>query len=61
MARKLTQFTITESGEDYLLHIEDDAGETIEFTATYDQLDVLVEAIDQHLDADAEEMDEVED
>ncbi|MBV8973238.1 MAG: hypothetical protein JO290_13215 [Sphingomonadaceae bacterium] len=61
MPRKLTQFTITEAGDDYLLHIEDDAGETIEFTATYDQLDVLVEAIDRHLDADAEEMDEVED
>ncbi len=61
MPRKLTQFNITESGDDYLLHIEDDAGETIEFVATYDQLDVLVEAIDQHLDADAEEMDEVED
>ena len=61
MPKKLSQFTISEAGEDYLLHIEDDAGEVIEFTATYDQLDVLVEAIDQHLDEDAEEMDEVED
>jgi hypothetical protein len=61
MARKLTQFTIAEDGEDYLLHIEDDAGETISFSATYDQLDVIVEAIDRHLDEDAEEMDEVED
>lgn len=61
MARKLTKFTISEDGEDYLLHIEDDGGETIEFSATYDQLDLLVEAIDQHLDEDAEEMDEVED
>ncbi len=40
MARKLTKFTISEDGEDYLLHIEDDGGETIQFTATYDQLDV---------------------
>ena len=61
MARKLTKFTITEAGDDYALHIEDDAGETIEFTATYDQLDLLVEEIDRHLDEDAEEMDEVED
>ena len=61
MAKKLTKFTITEDGDDYRLHIEDDAGETIEFTATYDQLDVLVEEIDRHLDEDAEEMDEVED
>lgn len=61
MPKTLTNFTITESGEDYLLHIEDDAGETIEFTATYDQLDLLVETIDAHLDEDAEEMDEVDD
>ncbi len=61
MARKLTKFTISEDGEDYLLHIEDDGGETIAFTATYDQLDVIVEAIDAHLDADSEELDEVED
>lgn len=61
MARTLSKFTITEAGEDYMLHIEDDSGETIEITATYDQLDLLVEAIDQHLDEDAEEMDEVED
>lgn len=61
MARNLANFTITESGDDYLLHIEDDAGEKIEITATYDQLDLLVEAIDAHLDEDAEEMDEVED
>ena len=59
MARTLTKFTITEAGDDYSLHIEDDAGETIEFTATYDQLDLLVEEIDRHLDEDAEEMDEV--
>jgi hypothetical protein len=61
MARKLTKFTISEDGEDYLLHIEDDGGETIEFAATYDQLDVIVEAIDRHLDEDSDELDEVED
>ncbi len=61
MPKTLSKFTITEAGDDYLLHIEDDAGETIEFTATYDQLDLLVETIDAHLDEDAEEMDEVED
>jgi hypothetical protein len=60
MARTLANFTITVSGDDYLLHLEDAAGETIEITATYDQLDLLVEAIDAHLDEDAEEMDEVE-
>ena len=61
MARKLTKFTISENGEDYTLHIEDDGGETIEFTATYDQLDRIVEAIDAHLDDDSEKLDEIDD
>lgn len=61
MARTLARFSITEAGDDYLLHIEDDNGDTFEITATYDQLDVIVEAIDEHLDEDAEELDEVND
>lgn len=61
MARTLARFSISESGEDYLLHIEDDGGEMFEITATYDQLDLIVEAIDEHLDEDAEELDEVDD
>lgn len=60
MARALAKFTITEAGDDYMLHIEDEAGETIEMTATYDQLDLIVESIDEHLDEDSEELDEVE-
>ena len=60
MTRKLTQFTVADDGVDYLLHIEDDAGEMVSFSATYDQLDVIVEAIDRHLDEDAEQMDEAE-
>ena len=60
MARNLAHFTITEAGEDYLIKIEDDAGEVLEITATYEQLDLIVETIDDHLDEDAEELDEVE-
>ena len=60
MARTLARFSISESGDDYLLHIEDDSGETFEITATYDQLDLIVEAIDEHLDEDADELDEVD-
>lgn len=58
MARTLAKFTITEAGEDYMLYIEDDSGETIAMTATYDQLDVIVESIDAHLDDDADELDD---
>ena len=61
MARTLSRFTITEDGEDYLLHIEDDSGETLEISATYEQLDVIAEALIEHLDADEDEMEIDED
>ena len=60
MARTLERFTITEDGEDYLLHIEDDSGETLEISANYEQLDIIAEALIEHLDADDEEL-EVDD
>jgi len=52
MAKALAQFSITRTGEDYLLTIEDQDGETIELTAAYDQLDLITEAIEDRLDAD---------
>ena len=67
MARTLAQFTITpDSDGDYTLHLEDDDGETIEFTASYEQLDLVVEAIEDVLesveeDALAADEDDVED
>ena len=63
MAKALTQFTIVRTGEDYLLTIEDQDGETVELTLDYDQLDLITEAIEEQLDADEEEAlepDEVE-
>lgn len=55
MARTLSQFTVSKSGEDYLIRIESDGGETAEFSATYEQLDLISEGIDAQLDADEEE------
>ncbi len=60
MARLLSRFTITEDGENYLLSIEDDGGDTLELSATYEQLDVIAEALIEHLDADEDEL-EVDD
>lgn len=60
MARMLSRFTIAEDGENYLLTIEDDGGETLELNATYEQLDVIAEALIEHLDADEDEL-EVDD
>ena len=50
--KTLTQFRVEGSGDAYQIHIEDDAGETIEFTATRDQLDVIVDSLDSLLDED---------
>ena len=62
MARTLAQFSITpDSDGDYTLHLEDDDGETIEFTASYEQLDLIVEAIEEQLDSDEEDALEVDD
>ncbi|MEO6093179.1 MAG: hypothetical protein ABIT04_13290 [Novosphingobium sp.] len=55
MAKALAQFSITRKGEDYLLSIEDQNGETLELTADYDQLDLITETIEQQLDADEED------
>lgn len=62
MARTLSQFTITPDGNgDYVLSLEDDDGETVDFTASFDQLDLITEAIDDVLDEDEDDMLSVDD
>jgi len=62
MAQTLARFTITKAIDDsFMLHIEDDTGTTLELEASYDQLDLIVEAIDEQLSADVDDHDEVED
>ncbi len=56
MAKLLAQFTIARSADgDYLLSIETDDGETLELEASYEQLDLMVETIEEQLDSDEEE------
>jgi hypothetical protein len=52
MAKTLSSFTIEPKGDDYLLLIEDEDGETMEMSATLEQLDLLGEAIDELLEKD---------
>ena len=54
MAKTLERFTITRAADDYLLTIEDDAGDTIELTVSFDQLDLITEELDRALDEDEE-------
>ncbi|TRW14758.1 hypothetical protein [Glacieibacterium frigidum] len=57
----LARFNIeAQDDEQFLLRIEGDDGNTVELTATYDQLDLIAEAIEEHLDEDFEDADVVE-
>jgi enolase len=60
MAKALSRFTIEPGDDGYTLHIEDDGGETLELTATAEQLDIIAEAIEDQLEEDVEEIDVAE-
>ncbi len=50
--KTLTQFRVEGSGDTFQMHIEDDAGEQIEFAVTREQLDVIVDSLDDLLGED---------
>lgn len=54
-AKELATFSIVRKGEDYRITIEDANGDTVEYTADYDALDLISEAIEEALDSDEEE------
>ena len=58
-AKKLAKFTITEAGEGFSLHIEDEAGHVLELSATREQIDLIVDTLDDILSRDdsADEID----
>ena len=58
--KKLAKFTITEAGEGFNLHIEDEAGHVLELSSTRDQLDVIADTLEEILSQD-DSADEVED
>ena len=55
MPKALAQFRIARTGEDYLLTIEDQDGETIAFTVDDDGLDLIIDAIEDQLDEDEDD------
>ena len=59
-AQKLKRFHIEQDGEDFLLRIEDEAGDLFEVTATHDQVDLIVDSLDEALEAE-DELDDQED
>lgn len=60
MAKTLAGFTVSRASEDYIITIEDDAGDTQEYTATYDQLDLIADTVGETLDSDEEDALEVD-
>lgn len=61
MAKALAHFTIVRTGEDYTLSFEDEDGDTTEFTADFDILDLITETISEQLDADEDDVLSVDD
>jgi hypothetical protein len=53
MALTLSGFTISRTGDTYQITIEDEDGGAAQYEATYDQLDLIVEAIEERLDGAA--------
>lgn len=54
-AKALASLAISPTGDGYLLMIEDEDGEAMELTATFEQLDLIAEAVDQQLNSDEED------
>ena len=56
-AKKLAKFTVTEAGEGFSFHIEDEAGHVLELSATREQIDLIVDTLDDLLEeGDADEV-----
>ncbi|MBU0794040.1 MAG: hypothetical protein KKD64_11465 [Alphaproteobacteria bacterium] len=55
MAKTVDTLLITRTADTYMLQIEDEDGETFEFDITYDQLELISEDIERHLDEDEED------
>lgn len=59
--RQLSRFAISVRADDFVLHLEDAAGEKMDFAATPDQLDAVIDALDEMLSENEEELFGIED
>ena len=59
--KQLAKFAIEVREEDFVLRLEDEAGEAAEYSATPEQLDAVIDALDEMLSEGEEEFFEVED
>jgi hypothetical protein len=61
MAKALSRFTIERAGDEFMLHIEDEDGDTLELTASFEQLDLISESLEEHLAFDIDDPDALDD
>jgi hypothetical protein len=59
--QQLAKFAIEVRAEDFLLTLEDEAGNATQYSATPEQLDAVIDALDELLSDGEEEFFEVED
>jgi hypothetical protein len=56
MASILAGFSIVRNGTDYIIKIEDEEGVSTEYEASFEQLDLITESIDEVLNQDEEDI-----
>jgi hypothetical protein len=61
MAKALSRFTIERVGDEFTINIEDEDGDTLELTASFEQLDLISESLEEHLAFDIDDPDVVDD
>ena len=59
--RQLAKFSISVREEDFVLHLEDETGQAEDFAASPEQLDAVIDALDDLLSENEEDVFEVED
>jgi hypothetical protein len=55
---KLAHFSVVAEGRGFRLHVEDDEGEMLDLSATYDQIELIADALDDLLATDDADDDE---
>jgi hypothetical protein len=60
MTKALSRFTIERGRDDYLIRIEDEDGDTLELTASFEQLDLISESLEEHLAFDTDDPDQLD-
>ena len=58
--RQLAKFSISVRETDFVLHLEDEAGEPVDFAASPEQLDAVIDALDELLSENEEDLFEVD-